>query len=76
MREKYKKLIQKLKDYRRIDHDYYNKEYSSIVNETQDAAKALEEIIGAYADLKKKYNSLEYKYDELCYDQLLSNAHE
>jgi len=63
MQEKYKKLIERLKNYTHSEWDdnrYETVEFS--IQETQDAAKALEELSAAYDELEKKYTTLNFKY--------------
>jgi len=62
MKEKYKELIWTLKNYRFYWIDEVRVEHVDKIQETLDAAKALEELSAAYDELEQKYTQLNFKY--------------
>lgn len=63
MKEKHKKLIEDLRNYRQVWCDAFDgREYCEDVKEMVTAAKALEELSAAYDELEKKYTALNFKY--------------
>lgn len=58
---KYRYLIKALRFYRKISYGQFDKEYSYKVQETQDAADAIEELLEENEKLIKENKELRYK---------------
>jgi len=58
---KYRYLIKALRSYRKISYGQFDKEYSAEVQETQDAADAIEELLEENEKLIKENKELKSK---------------
>jgi len=65
MMNKYRYLIKALRLYRKISYGQFDKEYSDEVQETQDAADAIEELLEENEKLIKENKELRYKIADL-----------
>lgn len=64
MMNKYRYLIKALRSYRAISYGQFGKEYSYKVQETQDAADAIEELIAENKRLNEEILKLREKASE------------
>jgi len=61
---KYRYLIKALRLYRKISYGQFDKEYSAEVEETQDAADAIEELVAENKRLNEEILKLREKASE------------